>query len=392
MQLIWAQHDHIATGKRLATGMNRLRSLDGLRGIAAFGVVLWHWQHFYTLDGPHRDVWRMTAEPFSLLLRPFYVLGWAAVDIFFVLSGFVFFWLYAETIRTGAIGGLSFARLRFSRLYPLHFATLILVALLQLYFLRERGAFFIYRDNDWPHFIAQLFMVQNWWPRSMQSFNGPTWSVSIETMLYVIFFIACRFGLRRGAHCLFIALIGGLLLPTEEHIARGVIGFFLGGFVFTLWQQWRDSPAAGRIANTIGLAALSGWILLGLMTYYRLSWFANGEENYVFLVAFDFILAPLTVLALALREHVRGGAHPVFGFLGDISYAAYLLHFPMQLALALVAVHLGWGTVVFMQGWVLIAFFSVLTGLAAVTHYYFEKPLQRFIRGGGSMRCAAATA
>jgi peptidoglycan/LPS O-acetylase OafA/YrhL len=371
--------------------MTRLRSLDGLRGIAAFSVVLWHWQHFYTLDGPARHIWRVADEPFSLLLRPFYVLGWAAVDIFFVLSGFVFFWLYAGTIRTGAIGGLSFARLRFSRLYPLHFATLLLVGLLQLWFFRSRGAFFAYDGNDWPRFLAQLFMMQNWW-ETAQSFNGPAWSVSIEVMLYVIFFAACRYGLRPGLHCLAIAIVCALLLRPEELIARGLIGFFMGGFVFALWKRWRDDPGAGRISRMVGLAALSGWLLLCLMIYQRPSWIADGLQTLIFYALFNYVLCPLTVLALALREHLRGMAHPAFAFLGDISYAAYLLHFPMQLALALAAVHLGWGTAIFMQGWVLIAFFASLAGLAAVTHYCFEKPLQRVIRGGVRLRRAAATA
>jgi len=365
--------------------------LDGLRGIAAFSVVLWHWQHFFTLDGLRQPAWRMADAPFYVLLRPFYVLGWAAVDIFFVLSGFVFFWLYAETIRTGAIGGLSFARLRLSRLYPLHFATLILVALLQFWFFRSRGVFFIYDGNDWPHFLAQLFMMQNWWDTA-QTFNGPAWSVSIEMMLYVIFFAVCRGGLQRGIYCLAIAIVCVLLLRTEELIARGLIGFFMGGFVFTLWKRWRDDPGAAKISRAVTLAALLGWSLLCLIIYYRPSWIADGLQDLTFYALFNYILCPLTVLGLVLREHRRGTAHPIFGFLGDISYAAYLLHFPMQLTLALLAIHMGWGTAVFMQGWVLIAFFASLTGLAALTHYYFEKPLQRMIRGGSvGMRCAAAT-
>jgi peptidoglycan/LPS O-acetylase OafA/YrhL len=391
MQLIWPQHPLITTlnGAKNGAKMNRLRSLDGLRGFAALSIVFWHWQHFFFLDGLRQPGWGPAKEPFFELLWPFYVQGWAAVDIFFVLSGFVFFWLYAPSIRERVVGGWAFARLRFSRLYPLHFLLLILVALLQLRFFQIKSLFFVYQANDWPHFLAQLFMVQNWWPFADKSFDGPAWSVSIEVLLYVIFFFACRAGLRRGLHCLAIALIGGLLLPVEEHFARGIIGFFMGGFVFTLWDKWKDHGNAAALARYLCLAAVAGWVLLCASIYYKLSWIAGEESNNLFLAPFDFVLCPLTVLALALREQVYGASRAIFAFLGDISYASYLLHFPMQLALALAASRFGWGTEFFMQGWVMIAFFAALFGLSAVVHYRFERPLQRAIRGSIARRAAA---
>src|SRR5689334_25400913 len=102
-------------------------------------------------------------QPFFWLLKPLYIQGWAAVDLFFVLSGFVFFWLYSESIRDGRVRLGAFALMRFSRLYRLQVLTLIVVALLQsLYFVRV-GRFFIYQDNVWQHFILHLCQVQNWW-------------------------------------------------------------------------------------------------------------------------------------------------------------------------------------------------------------------------------------
>lgn len=57
------------------------------------------------------------------------------MDLFFCLSGFVFFYLYARVIRDGRMNGDTFALLRFSRLYPLHVATSVLVAALQAVYL-----------------------------------------------------------------------------------------------------------------------------------------------------------------------------------------------------------------------------------------------------------------
>src|SRR5215467_7767481 len=146
----------------------RLTSLDALRGVAALAVVVWHWQHFFGIGGTFADGWTREMQPFFWLLKPLYLQGWAAVDLFFALSGFVFFWLYADAIRTRATGAGEFALLRVSRLYPLHLLMLIAVAMLQAAFLRAHGQFFIYQANDTPHFLAHLFFIQNWWPQMPQ--------------------------------------------------------------------------------------------------------------------------------------------------------------------------------------------------------------------------------
>jgi peptidoglycan/LPS O-acetylase OafA/YrhL len=367
----------------------RLTSLDGLRGIAALAVVVWHWQHFFAVGGMWQHGWQRTAQPFYWLLKPLYIQGWAAVDLFFVLSGFVFFWLYSEGVRTRAVSARQFALLRFSRLYPLHFVLLLLVAGMQFLIFRAYGNFFIYQANDVPHFVAHLFMVQNWWPRSEQTFDGPSWSVSIEVLLYLIFFLFCRVGLKRRGQILIVALAGAVLLPFDEHIGRGISGFFMGGFVFTLWDSLREDARAPMISRLLTLAALAGWIGLFAMLYADSHWLDGGEGNGTFLLAFDFGLCPLTVLALALREHLRGRASAPLAHLGDISYATYMIHFPLQLLLALIALHVGLTAHFFMQGWVMIAFYAVLIALGTASYRFFERPLQLWIRDRRSRAVAA---
>jgi peptidoglycan/LPS O-acetylase OafA/YrhL len=188
------------------TAIKRLTALDALRGVAALAVVAWHWQHFFSISGRWQPGWTRSMQPFFWLLKPLYVQGWAAVDLFFVLSGFVFFWLYGESIREGRVRAGAFALMRFSRLYPLQVLALIVVAVLQSLYFARIGSFFIYQDNDWRHFILHLGLVQNWWPNMPQSFDGPSWSISVEVLLYVIFFAACRFGLRAGWQALLLAI------------------------------------------------------------------------------------------------------------------------------------------------------------------------------------------
>ena len=319
-------------------------------------------------------------QPFYWLLKPLYVQGWAAVDLFFVLSGFVFFWLYSQSIRERRMAAGAFALLRFSRLYPLQVLMLATAAVLQAVYFRRIGTFFIYKDNDWHHFLLHLGLVQNWWPNMPQSFDGPSWSVSIEVLLYVLFFTACRFGLRAGWPSLLVAIAGAPLMWFDEHICRGVIGFFMGGFVYALWERFRAHSSAVTVTRALGVSALAGWGVLVFLLYSDNPVLDGGEVNIRFLYVFDYLLCPLTVLALALYESTSGRRFARLAFLGDISYSTYMLHFPMQLALALLALRIGLAPAFFMHGWAMIAFYAVLIGLGSLSYFFYEKPSQTFIR------------
>jgi peptidoglycan/LPS O-acetylase OafA/YrhL len=374
---------------RMEPEPKRLTSLDALRGIAALSVVFWHWQHFFAIKGDWQDGWSHGQEPLFWLLKPLYLQGWAAVDLFFVLSGFVFFWLYSDTIRTRAIGAGRFALLRLSRLYPLHFVLLLAAAALQFAFWRQTGQFFIYGANDVPHFIAQLFLVQRWWIDAPQSFDGPSWSISMEALLYVLFFALCRFGMRPGWRALLVALAAVPLIWVDEDIARGFIGFFMGGVMVACWKGLRVRADAAIVTRVLGWSAIAGWVVLAWLLYRDSPLVGGDETNAGFLIVFDIVLCPLTVLALAMRAKKE---HPWLGFLGDISYATYMIHFPMQLALALIANRMGWTPQVFMQGWVMVLFYAVLIGLSTLSFRYFEKPMQRWLRRLSPARAALSEA
>jgi peptidoglycan/LPS O-acetylase OafA/YrhL len=387
--------------------VRRLHSLDALRGIAALSVVFWHWQHFHAISGIYETGWRADAQPFYWTFRLFYDQGWAAVDLFFPLSGFIFFWLYGEAIRTRRVGAGEFALLRFSRLYPLHLATLLVAAALQVLFLRRTGSWFIYADNDWQHFVSALLMAQQWLPPNIdQIFNGPAWSVSIEVLLYGIFFCVLRVGLGTGSVSLVIAAASVLLVPWNEFIARGLMGFFVGGAVFSLSERIKLHRRVRTIAQAIGLIALGIWVLIVVEVYAAplhglCYWIAGhisasagrlylGWNGWLFRLLFTFVASPLTILALALDEQVLGGRYKRLSPLGDISYSTYLLHFPMQLALALMALSLGLHSSVFETRPAMMAFFSALILLGMVSYRYFERPFQILMRGFARTRLSPA--
>ena len=387
--------------------MRRLHSLDALRGIAALAVVFWHWQHFYAITGTYQHGWKASAQPFYWTFRLFYDQGWAAVDLFFPLSGFVFFWLYGEAIRSKQIGAGEFSLLRFSRLYPLHVLTLLIVAALQLMFLRQTGDWFIYTSNSWTHFAASLLIAQQWLPPNIdQSFNGPAWSVSIEVLLYALFFLFMRAGVKSGRLSLLIAGASVLLIGWNEFIARGLIGFFVGGATYELSERLRRRADVNAIAQGICLAALASWVVVIAEVYaaplHALLYWVSGHlspqlgrlylgwNGWLFRLLFSFVVCPLTILGLALDEQILGGRYHRLSHLGDISYSTYLLHFPMQLVLALFAVSAGIGAGVFEARWAMLAFFAVLIGLGSLSYRWLERPAQSFIRSLARERLSPA--
>lgn len=380
----------------------RLHALDTLRGVAALSVVLWHWQHFFAISGSWTAGWLRSAQPFFVVLKPFYEIGWAAVDLFFALSGFIFFWLYGDAIASGAMRAGRFALLRFSRLYPLHVATFLLVAALEAVFQQKTGNYFVYDSGSWVTALRTLFMAQQWTPPTLdQTFNGPAWSVSIEVLLYGIFFAVMRAGLKGARIAIDIVVIGIIIFFLyNEMVGRGIAGFFAGGIVYRIVERIKRRSDARRIALLIAGAAIASWAIIAIMNYLDLvplfdHWFAGGwsrpaigfylvERSNVLLLAFILIVTPLTLAALALHEQVLGGRYERFSFLGDISYSSYLLHFPMQLSLALIALRMGWHPETFQHGWVMIVFYVVLIALATASYHFFERPLQSLIRGYGA--------
>ncbi|MDF1860320.1 MAG: acyltransferase [Verrucomicrobiales bacterium] len=340
----------------------RLFSLHISRGIAALAVVVWHWEHFADSSYARPENLDKSAYPFHSFLKVFHEKGYFGVSYFFLLSGFIFFWLYRQRIEERTVGFGNFWLQRFSRLYPLHFVTLLLVAGLQFLFssTNPSGEFFIYPSNDAPHFLLQLGFASHWGLESTKSFNGPIWSVSVEILLYLVFFVVALLGKGRFFSCALIALVGMVLYPATKHMFfLGLSLFFLGGVVYEV----------------------TGWLFQRRAFQHRLLYLATGVSSMAWLATIFVPGIEDSIASLSLLELNRGeGILPRFSWIGDITYSPYLLHFPLQLVLMIAVTNSFLRPDFYLSPLWLLLFLTVLVASSYATFRYFEVPMQRRIR------------
>jgi peptidoglycan/LPS O-acetylase OafA/YrhL len=316
-----------------------------------------------------------------------------AVDLFFSLSGFIFYWLYSKPIFDHTISPTKFFILRFSRLYPLHFLTLVIVAILQLWSVNLSGDYFVYSNNDDRYFLLNIFFICSWGILRAQSFNGPAWSVSVEILLYVVFFACCRLLPKKLGILMTISVIGFLIAQfLYSPIGRGIWSFFLGGCVFLIYKTIISSDKLIKITTWSKNTCIFLWTITLLFIFLGLR--LNSQSSFQFL--FDLhkiwnirqdieiwavvVLFPITILSLSLTETAKGSFGKQISFLGDVSYSTYLLHFPLQILLFILISRFTSSRSIYYSPWFMICFFIILISISAISYRYFEMPLQKLLR------------
>ncbi|MEM7702938.1 MAG: acyltransferase [Pseudomonadota bacterium] len=334
-----------------ATPNQRLVEVDGLRGLAALGVAIFHLRvALQGLPNPLSSVWGMDL----ILLK-----GWHLVDLFFVLSGFIFAHCYLRdgVLRAGVSLG-EFASARISRLWPLHAAVLLFTALM----LRDDASTTTY------NVLMSLAFLHVFLP-DIEVLNPPVWSISVELICYGLFaalaFQKNRLVFLSGS--IVFAMTGLALTWSGEtlHIGRGLLGFFLG----TLVYRYRDP--LGAISTPTLCLCLAPFLLL------------DGSMSSLLI---ETVLCWPAAIILAPRlVWLRGRA---FQWLGSRSYAIYIVHIPIYIfvgnLLYLLPDLSGTITVVAGIGTALL--------VADILHRHIEVPAQRFMRGHLFARSGTAIA
>jgi peptidoglycan/LPS O-acetylase OafA/YrhL len=299
---------------------SRLLDLQALRGVACLLVLLFHASEWERQLGGEID---------CHLLYPFQFFGYAGVDLFFVLSGFIITWAHLEKVgRPTEL--LSYAARRFWRIYPLYWACWLLVILRPVF---EAGS----AAPSFAWAIRCLFLLPEQgneaFPQgSLQAGNvcfPQSWTLVYEVMFYLLF-------------------ADFFLLPRRWFLP-GLVGWFLAAAVFAL-SGW---PNLGFLAG-LPLQPLVLEFLLGCFAAIALSrgiripprwclvvgvvWFAAGGcLHYAGLTAGSLdprhrvatfgVAAALLIYGFTARERATAPCTPRWlQAIGHASYSIYLTH------------------------------------------------------------------
>jgi len=303
------------------TGSRRFfGELESLRGIAALTVAFFHIS------------W----------MNPFYELGfirngYLMVDLFFVLSGFVICHSYGQNISNGR-ALVRFMWLRLGRLYPLHFALLLVFVGFEVLKYGGEATFGLtaknppFSHNDLQAFVANLFLIQSLGVLNDLHFNYPSWTISLEFYTYLLFAVVLLFVRSRTGLILVSAVLifSGILLllrlgetnlgaSYEYGYFRSVAGFFLGVITYQILPFWRQ--LFGGDKRFMYLLFLPG-LFVGIVIFQSLK-----NDGYS-----DFAVLPLAaLLILALTSTSKGPINYLLtlkplAWLGKVSYSIYMVH------------------------------------------------------------------
>lgn len=351
--------------------LGHVPGLDGLRGVAVIGVLLFH-----------ANGW----------LRG----GYLGVDLFFVLSGFLITSILVEEHRKrGRIDLRAFWVRRFRRLMPAMLSVIPAIALYARTLARPAELAALRADG-----LATLGYVANWRAifarRSYwEMFAAPsplehTWSLSIEEQFYVIWPLAVAgiLGVARGrvralfATCVVLALascVAMTVLFDDGNTMRVYLGTDTRGAAILVGAALATSGLQGTEsvrARTLDLAGVVALAVLGVAW-----WGLEGRSELLYRGGFTITQIAAAVLILCCVRARDGLVARLFSIrplraMGTVSYGVYLWHWPIYVALTEERTQLG--------GARLFAVRVALTLAVAVLSYRFlERPIrERGLRFG----------
>jgi peptidoglycan/LPS O-acetylase OafA/YrhL len=346
----------------------RFTFIDGLRGIAAMGVVCCHLMVYGRFAHQFKEF--TPTFLYKIVLN-----GFLGVPVFFVLSGFVIAYSQRGIVITGRFLG-NFALRRSLRLDPPYWTTIILMLSLKALMGHVRGEEVI-PFPGWPAIAAHIFYLQSL--LHVPEINGVFWTLCYEVQFYLVLTILvwiCQslplanrplLGFRHGSRLLVFGAIG--IISVAAHlkwipVPQGLFidrwySFFIGVLIW--WILDRSVSAKWLWAY---MAIMLGAVMLD----------ARHGDAGVWLTTFMtpvgggaiFLVAWLGKLETLLRGRV-------IQFLGRISYSLYLIHIPIGGLVDSVGVRYYHGSPLLVYLWIALSIAGSIT-FAYVMYRFVERP------------------
>ena len=354
-----------------------LSSLTGIRFYAALGVYLCH---IHLIPG---------AETFTSQ-RLLFNLGDAGVSFFFVLSGFILTYNYADMFRAGvssaAYAGFVWDRL--TKIYPVHVLTLLLV--LPIAIASPQLPF------DWRAVPVHLALWQCFWPASIPAFsdqlNVPSWSISCEWFFYLLAPVTIFVVLgnrRRWVPIVVVAgYAGGLAFFLWHGQPDSVRVYFVSRFAPSRFVEFLAGVFAARsfLASThlkpvarSGLSPVAGIALILAAAYSatQAGW-PLSSTGLVYLPGSVLLILGLVRARGFLEAHL---SHAWLKRLGTASFSLYLVHVPVLRVVKGLCLRLGYRIHSAPAFWtLLIGVFVVVQAAAFLVCAAYEYPMQKRLR------------
>jgi len=335
-----------------------LRSLTGLRWIAAFVVFGYHLTLFqYFAGGSAAALWYLFAE------------GVSGVSFFFVLSGFVLAW----NAHAGD-SAILFWRRRVARIYPVHLVTALLALALGLALvpaLFPRSVF---------GFIANLFLLSSWRSSWWQVGNPVSWSLVVEAFFYLCFPLIFRILAPLRARALYILTAVMVLIVILLGTSNNFVGLPITSNSF---------PLARLPEFVIGIAVAllvrngkwhgPGVLVAGLIAVAGYAVELKAPDSFRFaactIIGFTLVIPALAKFDLSERKSILSGR--VMVRLGELSFAFYMIH---VIILFTARVFIGYPRLSLFPGLALTAgVFAIALGAALLLNVFVENPGRRLI-------------
>lgn len=321
--------------------------LHGLRALAALGVLLFHWLHFFPAFPLRLASVQWGPEPWMNLALPL-ASGWQGVPLFFVLSAFLLTSQWQGRGLSGhAVRGFWYRR--FLRIYPAFWLQLGILLLVAWF---VDGLLPPYSGLD---LLLNALIWVNLPPTMTQPLNGVWWTLPVELMFYVLLpaLVAAQ---RRIGWCwvvlaclaitvawrlAMIQVFAGQPLAPQLHLIDalpGSLATFAAGFAVA-HATWRPSTGARRLSLALLLLvylALQYWLWINNAVYLAGHWMLC-----VWVPSLAIALACGVYLAVQSPTGQRWLGSALMIWLGEVSFGIYLWHYPVLKLLSVWMPHAG---------------------------------------------------